>query len=71
LVRVAAAVEAGDYMHRPVDDPKEQRVRKSPAPSTPDVSVNNGRLCVVVAILSTIAATSAVKRLASSSPSAL
>ncbi len=41
LARVTPAVEAGDYVHRLVNDPKEQRIRKSSAPSAADVSVDN------------------------------
>ncbi len=41
LARVTLAVEAGDHVHSLVHDPKEQRVRKSSAPSAADVSVDN------------------------------
>jgi hypothetical protein len=41
LARVTPAVEAGDHVHRLVNYPKEQRIRKSSAPSAADVSVDN------------------------------
>ena len=37
-------MEAGDHVHRLAHDPKEQRIRKSSAPSAADVSVDNGEM---------------------------
>src|SRR5262245_65459530 len=40
LARVAFAVEARDHLHGAAYDPKEQRVRKTPAPGAADISVD-------------------------------
>jgi hypothetical protein len=44
LARVAFAVEAGDHLHGASYDPKEQRVRKTPAPSAADIFVDHRKL---------------------------
>jgi hypothetical protein len=44
LARVAAAVEAGNDVQRVIHRPKVQRVRKAPAPSTANISVDDGKL---------------------------
>jgi hypothetical protein len=44
LARVALAVEAGDHVHGPAYDPKEQRLRKTPASSAAGVSVGYGKM---------------------------
>jgi hypothetical protein len=44
LPRVAFAVEARDHLQGAVYDPKEQRVRKTPAPGAADISVDHWKL---------------------------
>jgi hypothetical protein len=44
LARVAFAVEARDHLQGAVYDTKEQRVRKTPAPGTADISVDHWKL---------------------------
>jgi hypothetical protein len=44
LARVAFTVEARDHLQGAAYDPKEQRVRKTPAPSAADISVDHWKL---------------------------
>jgi hypothetical protein len=44
LVRVAFAVEARDHLQGAAYDPKEQRVRKTPAPGAADISMDHWKL---------------------------
>jgi hypothetical protein len=44
LARVASAVEARDYLQGSADDPKEQRLRETPAPGAADISVDHWKL---------------------------
>jgi len=44
LARVASAVEARDHLQGAAYDPKEQRVRKTPAPGAADISVDHWKL---------------------------
>jgi len=44
LARVAFAVEARDHLQGAAYDPKEQCVRKTPAPGAADISVDHWKL---------------------------
>jgi hypothetical protein len=44
LARVAFTVEARDHLQGAAYDPKEQRVRKTPAPGAADISMDHWKL---------------------------
>jgi hypothetical protein len=65
LAPVAFAVEARDHLQAAAYDPKEKRVRKTPASGAADISVDHWKLLDAVAIRATTFSTSATMRSAS------